>query len=184
MKLRQRHIPLKEHKGPPEGGLLCFCPLLGGRYHSCGAQNILRHYASNILTAAPKIARFIVHRTRFAIFVPRGTFKRADNIRPYRFRGNPKTGAHMGAPLRCCNKNRCVTVGNGLDRSEKRIALRIYGNPSSVTCGDSQVTLLSSSTTFPLIGESSLHRGAFYVPRETFKRADNIRPYGGFDKYI
>ena len=90
----------------------------------------------------------------------------------------------MGAPLRCCNKNRCVTVGNGLDRSEKRIALRIYGNPSSVNCGDSQVTLLSSSTTFPLIGESSLHRGAFYVPRETFKRADNIRPYGGFDKYI
>ena len=33
-------------------------------------------------------------------------------------------------------------------------------NPS-VAFGDSLVTLLSSSPTFPLIGESSLHKGAY-----------------------
>ena len=40
-------------------------------------------FALNILTAAPNLARFIVHRTRFASFVPReGFFK----IQSFRFR--------------------------------------------------------------------------------------------------
>ena len=38
--------------------------------NSCGAQNILRHNALNILTAAPNPAHLIVHRTRFAGFAP------------------------------------------------------------------------------------------------------------------
>ena len=35
---------------------------------SCGTQNILRHNALNILTAAPKTSRFIAHRARFDVF--------------------------------------------------------------------------------------------------------------------
>ncbi|MBQ5667308.1 MAG: hypothetical protein IIV40_03945, partial [Oscillospiraceae bacterium] len=34
-----------------------------------------RHNALNILTAAPNLARFIVHRTRFASFAPREGLK-------------------------------------------------------------------------------------------------------------
>jgi len=36
--------------------------------NSCGAQNILRHNALNILTAAPNLARCFAHWARFASF--------------------------------------------------------------------------------------------------------------------
>ena len=57
-------VKIKAYKARQPDALRRIYPLQGGGYHSCGAQNILRHIASNILTAAPKTARFIVHRTR------------------------------------------------------------------------------------------------------------------------
>ena len=63
-------------------------------------------------------------------------------------------GEHTGSPLR--NRNHIDFFGRG-GYYPPGLA---YYNPS-VSFADSQVTLLSSSTTFPLIGESSLHRGAF-----------------------
>ena len=50
-----------EHIGPPLRRVLGYMP-------SCGSQNILRHNALNILTAAPKTSRFIAHRARFDVF--------------------------------------------------------------------------------------------------------------------
>ncbi len=85
-------------------------------------------------------------RTKFPAVV---FAKRADDIRPYggcgRFYYNT-VGAHLVRPL----------IGRGY-------------NPS-VAFGDSLVTLLSSSPTFPLIGESSLHKGA-YSPGRLFRNA-------------
>ncbi|MBR6658431.1 MAG: hypothetical protein IKL18_09745, partial [Oscillospiraceae bacterium] len=54
-------------------------------------------------------------------------------------------------------------------------------NPS-VSFADSLVTLLSSSPTFPLIGESSLHKGAYPLGR-LFRNVGDDVPYGGIALY-
>ena len=53
MKLRQRHIPLKEHKGPPEGGLLCF--LMFHVEHFNGCLEFTHFRAEDTILAVPKI---------------------------------------------------------------------------------------------------------------------------------
>ena len=115
-------VKIKAYKARQPDALRRIYPLQGGGYHSCGAQNILRHIASNILTAAPKTARFIVHRTRFAVFVPRETkTQKAASRRPFVFfSGECVFGEAIASFLYNC---RC---GCETHRSSTKIIIRLF----------------------------------------------------------
>ncbi len=69
----RNHSPSVERFSPLSVDSVCGSKLQGSKTFlsgnvSCGAQNILRHKALNILTAAPNLARCFAHWARFASF--------------------------------------------------------------------------------------------------------------------